>query len=133
MPTDPSTTSMTAKPCHIKIGWASGESYCGTHGRAAGWPCAAGNDGYYQGYEQMLSGPFGDAPRDARAREDYGTPPPGWHHRGAPDRTGPNLVQQAALLIVFCLAVLVLVTGVRFLVSASDGAAACSTAILSQR
>jgi len=26
--------------CHPKTGWISGETYCGVHGRAAGWPCA---------------------------------------------------------------------------------------------
>ena len=25
--------------CEPKRGWLSGEAYCATHGRAAGWPC----------------------------------------------------------------------------------------------
>lgn len=28
--------------CWSKTGWLSGQTYCGYHGRAAGWPCSHG-------------------------------------------------------------------------------------------
>ena len=35
--------SVTREGCWPKAGWLSGEVYCGRHGRAASWPCRAGD------------------------------------------------------------------------------------------